>query len=373
MLLNIGTADNDGTGDPLRDAGRKLNALTHVLSAVTDVPAVPAAYDAYIIPTGATGAWLGLDGDVAWYTGTAWETYAPVEGWRFWVQDTNQFLAYDGSGWTAEIMTSLKYQDSTPLVNYKRPVRVAAYSNVDVATGGLVTIDGVTVAAGDRVALLVQTTATENGIWIASAGAWSRATDADTSAKLVGAHFTVSEGTSNSGALRISNWNQNNVLGTDTFTAYGIITEQGGYMPDNGLILYDHATGTKFITFDASTMPAGTGVFSMPYTLAGTLALEMSQPTIDTAGITLSDSDFIGGVTRRVNSATGVNVTVNTGLTLKQPCNIIQLGAGQLTFAGTATIQQSASLLHTYGQYAVATLIPDADTADLYYLTGDLA
>ncbi len=36
-----------------------------VLSKVTDIPGGPSAGDRYIIPTGATGAWSGLDDSIA--------------------------------------------------------------------------------------------------------------------------------------------------------------------------------------------------------------------------------------------------------------------------------------------------------------------
>jgi hypothetical protein len=62
----------------------------------------------------------------------------------------------------------------------KADVRVVATGNVAVGTGTLLTIDGVATAAGDRVLLTAQTAAAENGIWVAAAGAWARAADADT-------------------------------------------------------------------------------------------------------------------------------------------------------------------------------------------------
>lgn len=53
-------------------------------------------------------------------------------------------------------------------------------ANVDTATGGLLTIDGVTLVAGDRVLLSAQTSSVDNGIYVAASGAWSRAADMDT-------------------------------------------------------------------------------------------------------------------------------------------------------------------------------------------------
>jgi len=84
-------------------------------------------------------------------------------------------------------------------LDVKDSVRVASTgSNIDFATGGLLTIDGITVASGDRVLLKDQTAGAENGIYVAASGAWSRSSDADTSAKVTPGMFTfVTDGTVN--------------------------------------------------------------------------------------------------------------------------------------------------------------------------------
>lgn len=86
-------------------------------------------------------------------------------------------------------------------IDSKEAVRVASTANIDLTTGGLLTIDGVTVADGDRVLVKDQTTASENGIYDASTGAWSRSSDFDgtpTSEVRGGALTYVTEGTANS-------------------------------------------------------------------------------------------------------------------------------------------------------------------------------
>jgi phage-related tail fiber protein len=59
----------------------------------------------------------------------------------------------------------------------KAPVRVATTANITLS--GEQTIDGVAVVADDRVLVKDQTDTTENGIYNAAAGAWSRAADFD--------------------------------------------------------------------------------------------------------------------------------------------------------------------------------------------------
>lgn len=79
---------------------------------------------------------------------------------------------------------------------WKRACRVCAASNVSTTAIGLGVVDTVQLEAGDRVLLTAQATAAENGIWIASSGAWWRADDwgADGFAQL-GTSVVVLEGT----------------------------------------------------------------------------------------------------------------------------------------------------------------------------------
>jgi len=56
--------------------------------------------------------------------------------------------------------------------------KVASTINIAVLAG-LLTIDTITVVVGDRILVKNQTTVSENGIYVASATGWSRATDMD--------------------------------------------------------------------------------------------------------------------------------------------------------------------------------------------------
>jgi len=80
----------------------------------------------------------------------------------------------------------------------KDSCRAATTADVDLATGGLLTIDGVALAEEDRVLVLNQTAPEENGIYVAHSGAWVRSVDANTSAKVTaGLYCYVTEGTTN--------------------------------------------------------------------------------------------------------------------------------------------------------------------------------
>lgn len=79
-------------------------------------------------------------------------------------------------------------------IDAKPSVRIVLSANDTLS--GLAARDGVTPVAGDRVLARAQTTGSQNGVYVAAAGAWARATDADQSAELTpGAFWFVEEGT----------------------------------------------------------------------------------------------------------------------------------------------------------------------------------
>lgn len=88
----------------------------------------------------------------------------------------------------------------------KPSVRVATTASITLSSTQ--TIDGVSLSAGDRVLVKDQSTASENGIYVVSASAWSRSSDANTDAEVTAGLFTfVEEGTAHAD----SGW----VLATD--------------------------------------------------------------------------------------------------------------------------------------------------------------
>ena len=119
-------------------------------------------------------------------------------------------------------------------IQWKNPVRAATTANI--ALSGVQTIDGVSVLAGDRVLVKNQTTGSQNGIYVAAAGAWTLATDFDASAELLGAGVFVSEGTT----LGNSIWNMTTdaplTLGT-TALVWAQIGGGSSYTAGNGITI----------------------------------------------------------------------------------------------------------------------------------------
>ncbi len=172
----------------------------------------------------------------------------------------------------------------------KASVRCATTGNITLS--GLQTIDGVTVIAGNRVLAKLQTGGINNGIWVAAAGAWSRAADADSSAEVTpGMYCFVEEGTVNGATgWNLTTTNVNLGVTPLTFTQFGaavaytagtnvsivgtVISVPNANMPYDiaGSILSKPAASAvvmRFVAVRAFTLPAGlTGSLSKSATAA---------------------------------------------------------------------------------------------------------
>lgn len=120
-------------------------------------------------------------------------------------------------------------------LNWKASVRVASTAAVtlasDVENGD--TIDGVTLATGDRVLLKNQASGAENGIYIvAASGAPSRATDADSAAEVLQMAVFVQAGTANADTGWVCTTNAPITLNTTALTF--------AQFPSSGVSLSDH-------------------------------------------------------------------------------------------------------------------------------------
>jgi hypothetical protein len=107
------------------------------------------------------------------------------------------------------------FKDET--LSWKQAVRAATTANITLS--GAQTIDGVSVIAGDRVLVKDQSTGSQNGIYVAAAGAWTRATDADTTAEVRGGMaVAVSEGTANGNTLWLLHTDDSITVGSTSLT-----------------------------------------------------------------------------------------------------------------------------------------------------------
>jgi hypothetical protein len=101
----------------------------------------------------------------------------------------------------------------------KPSVRAATTpSDTAIAHTGLYTLDGVALVAGDRVLDKNNATQATRGVYVAAAGAWSRAADFDTWAEIPGAIVPVEQGTVNADTGWLATADAGGTLGTTAIT-----------------------------------------------------------------------------------------------------------------------------------------------------------
>ncbi|AZZ36027.1 hypothetical protein CIK05_04215 [Bdellovibrio sp. qaytius] len=138
--------------------------------------------------------------------------------------------------------------------------KVRAATLADITLSGLQTIDGVSLSASDRVLVKNQTVDTQNGVYVASAGAWTRAADLDAWSELLGYEVTVTEGDYQSG-LRYSSAVANG--GTIGSTSV-IFNTQGTTRLNRNIAMGENVlamnnSGTDNVAIGANSMKVTTG------------------------------------------------------------------------------------------------------------------
>lgn len=126
---------------------------------------------------------------------------------------------------------------------------VAAVGNIDPATAGLGTyVDSTVVDTdGQRVLLTDQTSAIENGIWVAHETAWTRPTDFDTGDHAAGAYVHVTSGTEHAGSSWVCNTSASadvidtNALNFAEFSSAAQIAAGTGLVKDGNTLSLDQA------------------------------------------------------------------------------------------------------------------------------------
>lgn len=78
----------------------------------------------------------------------------------------------------------------------KQSVKAASTANISSLSGEM-TVDGVSLVAGNRVLVKDQSTASQNGVYVVASGSWARAADMDTWDKHVSAYLFVEQGATN--------------------------------------------------------------------------------------------------------------------------------------------------------------------------------
>lgn len=225
-------------------------------------------------------------------------------------------------------------------LSVKAPVVCASTANIPTLSG-LLTLDGITVVAGDRVLVKNQTASQNNGIYVAAAGAWSRSTDCSTWDQLIGAFCFVSTGTLWADTGWVCTVDKGGTLGT-TPIPWVQFSGLAVYTAGTGLTL----TGTAFSITNTGVTAAAYGSASSVGTFTvnaqGQLTLAAST-AIAIAATQVTSGTFASGLLSGVYSGiTGLGTLANLTVT-----NTI---VGSITGnAATATSASTASSATTAG------------------------
>ena len=85
----------------VNEALAKLDALAQlrVQSRSVDAAGSPLDGQSYVVPVGATGAWLGQDHKIALFLNGGWEFVTALDGWCAWVVDEAVALRFVMGAW----------------------------------------------------------------------------------------------------------------------------------------------------------------------------------------------------------------------------------------------------------------------------------
>lgn len=179
--------------------------------------------------------------------------------------------------------------------------RVLAASTGNLTLSGTQTIDGVACVAGDRVLAKDQTTASQNGIYVVAAGAWTRATDADVAAEVGAATVNVQAGTVNGGTRWVTTLKSTDTVGTTAMSWYRDID------------------GSNMVTFNTGGTTNSTGFVTITHGLPWTPSQVLHRngnPSasfavlwgVETIGATTFSARFMNGSTGGALNALSIGV-----------------------------------------------------------------
>lgn len=167
---------------------------------------------------------------------------------------------------TAPLEAATKQQLDAAIDGVQRKASVSVSTTANITLSGEQTIDGVLTSAS-RVLVKSQSTASENGIYVSAAGAWSRATDANSSSELNHAIVSVESGTADGNKAYEQTTNSPSI-GVDNIVwvqTYGV----GTYVADETSLTLsgatfsiktDGVTTTKVLDSNITNAKIATGV-----------------------------------------------------------------------------------------------------------------
>ena len=247
-----------------------------------------------------------------------------------------------GDPTSAQDAATKNYVDNTAQGLDAKASCVAA-TTANITLSAPQTVDGVSVLTGDRVLVKDQTTTANNGIYVAAAGTWSRATDADTWVELTSAFTFVEAGTVNADNGFVCTVDPGGTLGSTAvtwvqFSGAGQITAGAGLSKTGNTLDVGTASATRIVVNSNDIDLATTGVGASTY----------QSVTVDTYGritagtnpTTLAGYNISDAYTQtQVNNALALKLDLSGGTM----SGAIAMGTNKITGMGDPTSAQDAS------------------------------
>jgi hypothetical protein len=226
--------------------------------------------------------------------------------------------------------------------------RAASTANVVIASAleNGDTLDGVTLATGNRVLLKDQTSALENGIYtVVASGAASRDTEFDIISELAGQMVVIQEGTSNADKFFLCTTDSSATLGVSSIT-FTVVTPQN--------------TGT------ITSIVAGTGLSGGTITSSGTIAIDTATTVDKTTIQTLTNKTL---TSPKINEAVDLTSTSTELNLLDGVVGLVQADFTKLADVDATAAELNYSDLATLGTTA-ASKVFTADANNLTIVSG---
>jgi len=240
-------------------------------------------------------------------------------------------------------------------LSWKQAVRASSTANIPTLSG-LLTIDTITLTAGERVLVKNQSTASQNGIYVASATAWSRASDADTWDEYLGAVVFVESG-GQAGSAWYSSAQPGGTLGVtainwSNFSVAAVYTAGTGLslnanefsISNTAVTAAGYGSASQVGTFTVNAQGQLTAASNTAIAIAntqvsglGTMSTQSAASVAITGGTI--DGTTIGGIT--AGAVTGTTVTATTQFS--GPGTGLTGTAAGLSIGGTAATATSAT------------------------------
>lgn len=234
-------------------------------------------------------------------------------------------------------------------LDVKASVRALAATNIVLSATQ--SVDGVSLAVGDRVLVTGQTTASQNGIYNVAVGAWTRSSDAASNQSVTSGLFTfVEEGTNYTGSGWVLTTANPIVLGTTAlafaqFSSAGLIMAGAGLTKTGNTLNVVSSNGAIVATPGAIALTLADSTLQITASGLKLATLAQGKILIGDATGTAQAQTVSGDITI---SASGV-ATISTGAVNNSKISVGSIGLDKLV-SGTAgqLIITNASGVPTY-------------------------